>query len=182
MVGLILGDAHLGQSESKFFITLEQSSKHKSYVYYFYNLLVNGGLVLNDIRYYSRSDKRYSRINESSYFKSYNTELLTFLSIFLSENSVKIIPLNIKEWLTPIALAHWVCGDGQLVEDGGITLCTDNYTLAEVNLLIDALTNNFSANCTIKNKKGKSGIIYHRIYISKNSFDSIKPLIVDHVH
>lgn len=78
-------------------------------------------------------------------------------------NGKKIIPSNIKDWLTPISLAHWICGDGQLVKKAGITLCTDNYTLTEVERLIISLKDIFDADCSIQNKKGKSGNIYHRV-------------------
>jgi hypothetical protein len=64
-------------------------------------------------------------------------------------NGTKVVPLNIKDWLTPISLAHWISGDGQLVKEGGITICTDNYTIEEVNVLISALNYKFNANCSI---------------------------------
>lgn len=96
-------------------------------------------------------------------------------------NGVKIIPLNIVYLLTPISLAHWICGDGQQVKNRGITLCTDNYTLDEVNILIDALKIKFNAGCTIHNKKAKSGNMYYSIYIKKK-FLCNKPLISKHVH
>lgn len=102
--------------------------------------------------------------------------------MFISEMGHKIIPLDIKEWLTPVSLAYWICDDGQLVKNGGLTLCTDNYTLDEVKILIETLSNNFSAECSIHNKKGKSGKIYNRIYIKKRSFDNIKPLVENYVH
>lgn len=97
-------------------------------------------------------------------------------------NGIKIIPSDIACWLTPISLAHWICGDGQLVKKGGITLCTDNYTLTEVNTPVESLKHQFNADCSIHKKKGKSGSIYHRIYIKKGSFDLIKPLTQEHVH
>jgi hypothetical protein len=56
--------------------------------------------------------------------------------MFLSDSNIKVLPLDIEKHLNPITLAHWICDDGQLVKKGGITLCTDNYTLAEVELLI----------------------------------------------
>lgn len=102
-------------------------------------------------------------------------------SMFIS-NGIKIVPLNIVDWFTPISLAHWICGDEQQVKKGGITLCTDNYTLEGVNLLISAFKSNLNADCNIQNKKGKSASVYYRIYIKKNSFYLIKPLISEHVH
>lgn len=182
LVGLLLSDGHIGVSGDKSFITMEQTIKHESYVLYLHDILIKGGIPLNTIRYYSRTDTRYSSINESIYFKSHNLQALNFLADMFIKDGVKVIPRNIKEWLTPISLAHWICGDGQLVKKGGITLCTDNYTLDEVKLLINGLKDKFNANCSIHNKKGKSGTVYHRIYIKKVSFDSIKPLILEYIH
>lgn len=65
LVGLLLGDGHVGKLGDKSFVTLEQSIKHESYVNYVYNLLTIAGVSLHPIEYYSRSDKRYSSINES---------------------------------------------------------------------------------------------------------------------
>lgn len=181
-MGLLLGDGHIGKSGNKSFITMEQTVKHKDYVIYLYDLLLSNGILLYPLKFYSRWDKRYSSINESIYFKSHNMECLNLLATMFMLDATKTVPKNIADWLTPISLAHWICDDGQLVKKGGITLCTNNYTFEEVNLLISALKLNFDANCTIHNKKAKSGNIYHRIYIKKESFDLIKPLIVEHVH
>jgi hypothetical protein len=79
--------------------------------------------------------------------------------------------------------------DGQLVKNGGITLCTDNYTLDEVDLMIKALMDRYNLKWpqgrplppSIHYKKGKSERVYYRIYIGKKSFDELKPLILPHV-
>jgi hypothetical protein len=56
---------------------------------------------------------------------------------------VKIVPLNIKELLTPLGLAHWIMGDGYW-SAGTLYLCTDNFTSKEVDLLINTLHTNFN--------------------------------------
>lgn len=61
-------------------------------------------------------------------------------------------------------------------------MCTDSYTESEVNLLIEVLTVNFGADCSIHTKKGIKGAVYKRIYIKKNSFDAIKPKIRHHLY
>jgi len=75
--------------------------------------------------------------------------------MFLSENKNKIVLLDIECHLNSISLAYWICVDGPLVKNGGITLCTDDYTLVEVELLIKALINKFNMKCTIHYKKVK---------------------------
>lgn len=183
LIGCLLGDAHIGVSGgNKAFITFEQTTKHEGYIMFIYQTLKNAGVDLHDIKYYSRKDSRYNSVNGSIYFKTHNSELLFPLASMFLSNGNKILPLGIEQYLTPRALAFWICDDGQLVKRGGITLCTDNYTLAEVELLIQVLANLYNAKCSIHYKKGRADRIYHRIYIGKSSFDNIKPLITQYVH
>jgi len=184
IIGCILGDAHIGRvNNNKGFITFEQTIKHKEYILDIYNKLSKSNIELNDIKYYSRKDYRYDSLNSSIYFKTYNSELLyPFVNMFLSDTNIKILPLDIEKYLNPITLAYWICDDGQQVKEGGITLCTDNYTLAEVEILIKALSNRYNFECSIHKKKGKSEKIYNRIYIKKNSLNNVKPLIIPYMH
>lgn len=69
--------------------------------------------------------------------------------MFLRRNDnkkfTKIVPLNIAELLTPIGLAHWLMGDGYWDKSSKtISICTDNFTLIEVKLLISVLKENFN--------------------------------------
>lgn len=97
LVGLILGDAFIGRSGGKSFITVEHTAKHKSYVTHLHEVLSAAGLNLFDSKHYSRCDKRYNVINESVYFKSHATILLNFLAdMFISVEGNKIVPLDIK--------------------------------------------------------------------------------------
>ena len=155
LIGCILGDAHIGRvGDGKAFITFEQTIKHKEYVLDIYDKLNKSGLKLHDIKYYSRKDSRYNSSNSSIYFKTHNSELLyPFVNMFLSDNNVKILPLDIEKYLNPITLAYWICDDGQQVKNGGVTLCTDNYTLTEVEVLIKALSNRYNLECSIHKKK-----------------------------
>ena len=154
LIGCFLGDARVGRSEGKAFITFEQTIKHE-YIKSIDQTLKNAGIGLHDIKYYSRKDSRYNSINGSIYFNTHNSDLLSPLAeMFLSHNNKKILPLEIERYLSPLALAYWICDDGQLVKRGGITLCTDNYSLAEVELLIQILAKKYNAKCSIHYKKG----------------------------
>jgi len=58
-----------------------------------------------------------------------------------SNSNIKIIPKRIDKYLTPIALAPWTMGDGTYDKGKNkrIVLCTDSFTLGEVNILRDIL-------------------------------------------
>jgi hypothetical protein len=49
---------------------------------------------------------------------------------------VKIIPSNIADLLTPVALAYWLAGDSHYSKrDGCIEIATNSFTPAEVDLV-----------------------------------------------
>lgn len=152
LFGCLLGDAHIGvQSKDKVFMTFEQSIKHKDYVMHLYEVLSGiDGIELSEIKYYKRTDSRHNSLNESIYFKAHGSELLSpLMALFLVEKK-KVMPLELAKYLSPVALAYWISDDGQLVKNGGITLCTDNYTLDEVNRMIGVLTDKYGLKCTEK--------------------------------
>ena len=74
--------------------------------------------------------------------------------------------------------------DGQQVKRGGVTLCTDSFNSEEVGFLRlrESLESNFNLITSIHNKKSSSGSSYERIYINKDSLDSIKPNLIPHMH
>ena len=66
--------------------------------------------------------------------------------------------------MTPIGLALWIMDDGYRA-DNGLVLCTECYTLAEVELLIKVLRDNFELESTIQKRTQKGRHIGWRIYI-----------------
>ena len=75
--------------------------------------------------------------------------------------------------------------DGQQVKRGGVTLCTDNYNKNEIKFLSEALKKNFNLDTTIHKKKSKrpeAYFLYERIYIKKESLESIMPSLVNYMH
>ena len=47
------------------------------------------------------------------------------------KNNKKVVPENIYDILNTIALAHWIMGDGAILNKG-LVLCTDSFTLQEI--------------------------------------------------
>lgn len=90
-------------------------------------------------------------------------------------NGIKIIPENISELLTPIALAHWIMGDGSRQNDG-LHLSVYAFTNSDVNLLIKVLTDKYGLYCTIHQTKNGP-----RIYIDKNSTNLLRPIVLPYI-
>ena len=144
LIGVILGEAHIGKTGlDKAFISFEQSKSKLEYFNYLYNLTKEEGL--DEVRTYSRTDKRSNQNTESLYFRTQSLEILRPLADkFLDESGKKFIPTNIAELLTPRSLAFWIMDDGQQVKRGGVTLCTDSFRSNEVQILREALKINFN--------------------------------------
>ena len=100
-------------------------------------------------------------------------------SIFYVDK-VKIIPDNIYELLTPVALAHMIMGDGS-VSRHGLVLCTNSYRLEEVVLLMNVLMIRYELECTI-HKKRRNQKIEHMIYIRQGSMPSLLNIVSPYMH
>ena len=89
---------------------------------------------------------------------------------------VKVLPYNIRELLTPLALAHFLMGDGYFSE-GSVFICTDNYTKEEVLRLIEVLHNKFGIKATIKKRTNPGGAARWRIRVSRLSIAKLVSLV-----
>jgi len=74
---------------------------------------------------------------------------LTELHSLFYPDGVKIIPNNIYELLTPVALAHLIMGDGS-AHKSGLYICTDSYHITDVVRLINVLIIKYRLECNLK--------------------------------
>lgn len=90
---------------------------------------------------------------------------------------VKTITFSIYNNLTPVALAHWIMGNGTF---NGISLllCTDFYSIKNIVLLINVLIIKYDINCSIRNFKHR----YLRIYVLKGSMPKLLIVVLPYMH
>jgi len=92
-------------------------------------------------------------------------------SIFYVDK-VKIIPDNIYELLTPVALAHLIMGDGS-AKQYSLKICTDSYTVPDIIRLMNVLIIRYELDCTLR---------FHtptqpRIHIKQNSMPKLRAIV-----
>ena len=89
-------------------------------------------------------------------------------------DKTKIIPNNIYDLLTPVALAHVIMGDGSFHPvNGGLLICTDSYSIKEVVNLMNVLIIRYNLTCSIRqHNKGQ-----YRVSIHKQSIKSLAALV-----
>jgi hypothetical protein len=76
-------------------------------------------------------------------------------------SGTQIIPSNIYELLTPVALAHVIQGDGLAVRHG-LFICTDSYKLVDIVRLMNVLIIKYRLECIIHYHTSTQPIIYIR--------------------
>nr|QBM09642.1 hypothetical protein [Dactylella sp.] len=180
LVGVLLADAHLekGKSSRNARLSIDHSyPSQEAYVNYLYNLFKP--LVATPPAVIERKkDKRTGLAYKSIYFKTLSFPCLNEFHALFYNNNIKVIPSNLEDLLTPIGLAHFIMGDGYYdTVKQTIYLCTENYSLSEVNLLISVLNKNFDLKATANKRDLKNGVIGWRIRFSKSSLDKLRALV-----
>ena len=127
IVGLILSDGWLRfayKRSTNALLGFKQSSIHSEYVWF----------VFNSLSHYCSSYPclKSNGIKGNGYyaleFSTRTMPCFTELYDLFYPNGVKIIPEDIYNLFTPVALAHLIMGDGS-VRPHGLIICTDSYSL-----------------------------------------------------
>lgn len=96
-------------------------------------------------------------------------------SIYYS-NGIKIVPADIFNLLTPVALAHWICGDGAKTRHG-LTLSTESFSINDTVKLLNVLMIKYRLDCNLR-KHGTS----YTIYIKEKSLPLLRTLVQPYMH
>lgn len=176
IIGLLLSDGwsrFSNQRSKNALLGFKQSLAHFVYLWFVFNLLSHYCSSLPMLKISKRNDKTTYALEISTRAMPCITEVH---NLFYVEGK-KVIPNNIYELLDPIALAHWISGDGSYLEGGGLLLCTDSYSIQEVVLLINVLIIRYNLKCTfrIRNKNK------YRIYISRSSIKILQSFVSTHM-
>jgi len=178
LIGLLLGDLSLEKNQASVNVRMkfEQGLVHKEYLLHLFELFSNySSMAPKTIN--RAPDKRNGVIYSSIRFRTYSLPCFNELHDLFYPLGAKEVPLNIGELLTPLSLAYWVSDDGSFCKrDRVVRLCTEGFSLKEVELLVGVLTHKFNLKCTI-NKAGKGA----NIRISAKSLPILQALLAPHV-
>lgn len=187
IIGDMLGDGHISLGNIKKWPNMNGrleftfSKNNLSYIQYLKFIIYANICTKTEPTPYSNPKKTNKPITQywfSTKRLSYFTKLHKIW--YKEENGkfIKIVPKNIKTFLTPIGLAHWIMGDGYW-SDGTVYLCTDNFNNEEVKLLIKILFNNFNLIAKINTRKKDNNVICWRIRFSgkKENIKNLRNLV-----
>ena len=197
IIGLLLSDGWLtfaSKTNKNARLGFKQSLSRSAYVWFVFNILshycssspqliksVRLGNQLYALQFFTRSNRNpynecvggYSGGSTGGGSLPCFTELHTIFYIKSQAGGfVKIVPHNIYELLTPVALAHVISGDGYRWHHG-LVLCTDSYSVQDIVRLMNVLIIKYRLECTLR---------YHtptqpRVYIKERSMPILRDLI-----
>lgn len=175
VVGVLLSDANLASTKPHENPRLEfrQSFNNSAYVIFVFIILshycnaypylvtnVRKGVVHYGLSFYTRGLPCFNDCRKLFY-----------------DNKVKIVPKDIYNLLTPVALAHMIMGDATALAHG-LLLCVDCYSVIDVVRLMNVLILRYNLDCTLR---------FHtptqpRIYIRQRSMANLRELVKPHMH
>lgn len=188
IIGSVLGDSHLEKRQNGVGtrIIFEQSNRNVEYLMWFHKFFAERGYCSSNIPKLNIRIRERSKINyhyriNSYTFQSFNWIHEMFYKLDTNNKFIKIIPNNLSDYLTPLALAIWFSDDGSKLKQGA-KIATNCFTLSEVQFLCKILYNKYKLIATPqKDGKGK-----HTLYIHKNSMvdfsNLIKPYMKKSLH
>ena len=178
--GSLLGD---GQAEFRnkgngTRITFYQEASHTSYLIWLHAYLSNLGYCSsNRPKIKTRLGKK-GVVRKIFIFKTYTYSSLNWVHEIWYLNGKKIVPNNIGEYLTPLALAIWIMEDGVKVGQD-LKLSTNSFTYLECLLLVKVLYNNFKIKASVES----AGIENQsQINIWTNSMPLLREIVKPYVH
>lgn len=170
IIGLILSDAWLifaSINHKNVRLGFKQSIAHSGYFWFVFNILSHYCSSFPHPIKGLRNGNQYFAI----VFFTRSLPCLNELHSLFYVNKVKVIPQNIFELLTPVALAHWIMGDGT-VRSSGLILCTDSYTVPDVVRLVNVLIIRYNLDCILQKHKQN-----YRIYIRQASMALLRTIV-----
>ena len=181
ITGSLLGDGYANKKSGEGVrICFRQSIRHKEYLFWLYNFFYNRGYTSNlQPRQYTRTIKS----KEGKVYYGYEFNTFTFRSFsglykLFYKNGKKVIPLNIYEYLTPLALAVWIMDDGGWA-NYGVRIATNSFKFQEVELLNNVIKSKYNLDTTIQNIWIQN---QYSIYIKKQSVYNLKKLVGPYMH
>jgi ubiquinol-cytochrome c reductase cytochrome b subunit len=181
IIGALLGDGHLekrinGRGTR---VKFEQSEKNMEYLMWFHNYLATRGycrlekpvvrkiIKKNGLVFFHYSINSYS-------FVSFNwIHEMFYKRDFLTNKLIKIIPLNLEEYLTPFVLAIWFMDDGSKLGKGA-KIAVNCFNYSEIEFLSSILKRKYKLDSSIhKAGKGKK----FTLYIPKKSMTVFSSLV-----
>lgn len=177
--GSLLGDGQaekrsdFGGSRMSFY----QESTHVSYLLWLHTFLSLRGYCNINVPVIKTSLGKKGVVRKIIRFHTWSYTSLNWIPDLWYKNKIKIIPYNIVEYLTPLALTIWIMDDGTKISKG-LKLNTNTFTYSECVLLVKVLYENFNLKSSVQSAGAKDQYV---IYIWKESLPLLRNIVSPYI-
>ncbi|OGJ43252.1 MAG: hypothetical protein A3B94_01225 [Candidatus Jacksonbacteria bacterium RIFCSPHIGHO2_02_FULL_43_10] len=170
LVGSLLGDGCLLPNawQKHYRFQVEQSDKHKEYVFWLYR----------EFKAWVLQPPRYIESSGSWRFRTISHPELTAVYRRFYQNGAKTVPPDLTRLLVhPLSLAIWAMDDGCLMPKQGFTFNTQSFSVEENEKLRRCLKKNFGLSHTsLHRDKDKV-----RLYVKRGSVSCLRDIVKPYV-
>lgn len=176
VIGLLLGDGYLYKDGR---LQVEQSMNHQQYLEWLYSELLNlsGKLSLNIKRIHPKTGK------DSFSCRFYTLKCFTTLEYIFykklnnEKKRTKVVPIQIEQFLDPVALAVWFMDDGGKAQNTkrAAYINATSFTSSERVLLQKAVQNVFGLKINIQKAGGNN---QYNFYIPASSYEKFCEIVL----
>jgi ubiquinol-cytochrome c reductase cytochrome b subunit len=178
--GSLLGDAHAeyriqGKGTR---ICFYQEAKHSAYLMWLHNIISNLGYC-NPIK--PEILKRLGKkgvVRNVVRFKTWTYSSFNWIYELWYNNNIKVVPFNIGDYLTPLALAIWIMDDGSK-SGSSLKLASNSFTFSECSQLVKVLYDKYNIKASVQSAGVENQYV---IYIFKESMPILCDLVLPYVH
>lgn len=178
LIGSMLGDcsAELRSSSTRF--CFQQEASHSGYLLWFHGLVASLGYCSVSTPNLLTRIGKGGRIRIVLRFKTFSYPSFNWVHEGFYPQGIKVVPLWIADYLSPLALAVWIMDDGGIVSSG-MKLATNSFSLPDVQRLCDVLFIKYG----IVGKPNKTGVTdQYCIYVNKASMPLLASIVAPHIH
>jgi ubiquinol-cytochrome c reductase cytochrome b subunit len=177
LVGSLLGDASAQQRSGNTRICFRQAHSHEEYLLWLHEFFATRSYCNPKIPEVKTRIDKEGNIRHHLRFNTWTYSSFNWIYDAFYPNKVKVVPDNIQELLSPLALAVWIMDDGSKAGNG-LNLATHCFSVPDIEKLLAALRN-IGLVCTmhIADKSKEQ----YTIYISTQSQYVLRDLVLPYI-
>lgn len=173
--GSLLGDSHaewraIGNGTR---ISFTQEAIHKEYLLWLHSLITNKGYCTPNIPKIQTRIGFGGNLRYVIRFHTFTYSSLNWVYDVWYVNGVKCVPKNIKEFITPLALAIWIMDDGGRVGKG-LKFSTNCFSYEDCLLLSNVLFDKYNLRTSVQSAGIENQYI---IYVFKESMPALREIV-----
>lgn len=176
--GSLLGDAQAEYRGKGTRICFYQESKHSAYLMWLHNIISNLGYCNHIEPKIQKKLGKKGVVRNVVRFKTWTYSSFNWIHELWYQNNIKVIPFNISDYLTPIALAIWLMVDGSK-SGSSLKLATNSFTFSECLHLVKVLYDKYNIKASVQSAGVENQYV---IYIFKESMPILRDLVLPYVH